>query len=161
MRLVAVLGYSPRRYEGLHAICAQRLRYAEGIAADEDTVLLSGWARHQDAAGEVELMREAWDGPDVTLLDDTKAHNTKENARGVAEAARSIGASEVVVVTSSWHAFRARTLVKAALRRSDVPVRSEAPAGRPTVTLLARELACLAALPVQLMQLRGQRDRAA
>lgn len=106
-------------------------------------------------------MREAWGGPDVTLLDDTKAHNTKENARGVAETARSIGASEVVVVTSSWHAFRARTLVKGALWRSDVPVRSESPTGRPPVTLLVRELVCLAALPVQLVRLRRSEARKA
>lgn len=160
MRLVAVLGYSARRNEGgLHAICAQRLRHAEGIAGAGDTVLLSGWARHQDAAGEVELMREAWSGPDVTLLSDTRARNTKDNARGVAEAAQSMGATQVVVVTSSWHAFRARTLVRTALRDSGVEVRSSSPAGRAPPTLQARELACLVALPVQLLQSRRERGR--
>ena len=155
MRLVAVLGYSGRRTVGLHAICAQRLAYAERIAGDADAVLLSGWARRQDAAGEVELMREAWDGPDVELLSDTKARNTKENALGVASAARSVGASEVVVVTSSWHAFRARTLVRAALPEANVSVESSSPPGRPPMTLLARELACLVVLPVELIRLRA------
>jgi uncharacterized SAM-binding protein YcdF (DUF218 family) len=155
MRLVAVLGYSGRRTVGLHAICAERLSCAEGLAGDADAVLLSGWARRQDAAGEVELMREAWEGPDVTLLSDTKARNTKENALGVASAAQSLGAGEVVVVTSSWHAFRARALVRAALQDSSVRVESSSPPGRPPVTLLARELACLVALPVELIRLRG------
>ena len=153
MRLVAVLGYSGRRTVGLHAICAQRLAYAERVSGDADAVLLSGWARRQDAAGEVELMREAWDGPDVELLSDTKARNTKENALGVASAARSLGASEVVVVTSSWHAFRARTLVRAAL--PEAKVESSSPPGRPPMTLLARELACLVVLPVELIRLRA------
>jgi uncharacterized SAM-binding protein YcdF (DUF218 family) len=158
MRLVAVLGYSGRRPDGLHAICAERLRYAEGIAAD--AVLLSGWARRQDAAGEVELMREAWNGGEVPLLTDTKARNTRENALGVAENARRLPADEVVVVTSSWHAFRARTLVRAALHEPGVSVRSSSPSGRRPLKLLARELVCLAALPVDLIRLRGQTRKA-
>jgi uncharacterized SAM-binding protein YcdF (DUF218 family) len=160
MRLVAVLGYSGRRAHGLHPICADRLSHAEGIAGETDAVLLSGWARHADATGEVELMRAAWQGPVARLLSDTKARNTKENALGVAAAARRLGASEVVVVTSGWHALRARTLVRAALRDSGVEVRSSSPAGRAPATLQARELACLAALPVQLLQVRGKQDPA-
>jgi len=154
VRLVAVLGYSPRRWQGLHAICAERLSYAEGIAGETDAVLISGWARHQDAAGEVELMLQAWKGEDATLLSDTKARNTRENALGVAAAARRLDAREVVVVTSSWHAFRARTLVRAALREPGVSVQSASPSGRPPVTLLARELVCLVVLPVELIRLR-------
>ena len=150
-----MLGYSGRRSDGLDPVCAERLSYAESIADDADAVLLSGWARRQDAAGEVELMRQAWQGPDATLLFDTKARNTRENALGVATAARSLGASQVVVVTSSWHAFRARSLVRAALRMSNVSVESSSPAGRPPLTLLARELVCLAALPVELIRLRA------
>ncbi len=158
MRLVAVLGYSGRWTDGLHAICAERLRHAEGVATD--AVLLSGWARRQDAAGEVELMRKAWSGGDVPLLTDTKARNTRENALGVAETARRLAADEVVVVTSGWHAFRARTLVRAALRKPSVSVRSSSPSGRPPLTLLARELVCLVALPVDLIRLRAQTQKA-
>jgi len=159
VRLVAVLGYSARRPDGLHAICAERLSYAESVAGDADAVLLSGWARDQDAAGEVELMRRAWNGPNVRLLSDTHARNTGENALGIAAVARRLDAREVVVVTSSWHAFRARTLVRAALHDSGVTVRSSSPSTRPPVTLLARELACLAALPAQLLRLRRSEAR--
>ena len=102
MRLVAVLGYSGRRKRELHAICEARVRHAETLEAD--AVLLSG---------EAELMQGAWRGGDVVL--DTRARNTRENARGVAEAARRLEADEVVVVTSAWHAFRARALVRAAI----------------------------------------------
>jgi uncharacterized SAM-binding protein YcdF (DUF218 family) len=156
-RLVAVLGYSARRSGGLHAVCEARLREAERLAVSGDTVLLSGWAR-RDGAGEAELMREAWAGADVRLIADTTARNTRENARRVAEAARSLGADEVVVVTSRWHAFRARTLVRAALRgERRVRVRTSSPPDRPPATLVARELVCVVALPLQLVALRSGR----
>jgi hypothetical protein len=136
MRLVAVLGYSGRPRRELHAICEARVRHAETLEAD--AVLLSG---------EAELMQGAWRGGEVVL--DTRARNTRENARGVAEAARRLEADEVVVVTSAWHAFRARTLVRAAIGDPAVRVTSSSPPGPRPVRLLARELACLAALPLQ------------
>lgn len=142
MRLVAVLGYSRRRSDGMHDVCAERLRHAESL--DADAVLLSG---------EAELMQPSWNGGQVQLLSDGAARNTRQNAAGIADAARRLGADEVVVVTSRWHAFRARTLVRAALPR--VPVTSSSPPGRPPPALLARELACLAVLPYQLLRLRG------
>jgi len=80
VRLVAVLGYSARRSDGLHALCAARLRHAEQLAASGDTVLLSGWARRRNGAGEAELMRTAWNGADVRLISDGTARNTRENA---------------------------------------------------------------------------------
>jgi uncharacterized SAM-binding protein YcdF (DUF218 family) len=141
VRLVAVLGYSSRRADGLHDICAQRLRHAEGLEAH--AVLLSG---------EAELMRPAWKGPDVQFVTDGAARNTRENAAGVAEAARRLGADEVVLVTSRWHAFRARTLVRSLL--PGVRVSSSSPPGRAPLTLLAREAACLTLLPYQLLRLR-------
>ena len=107
VRLGAVLGYLARRSDGLHAVCAARLQRAEQLAADADTVLLSGWARRRNGAGEAELMRSAWKGTDVRLISDATARNTRENAARVAETARRLGASEIVVVTSRWHAFRA------------------------------------------------------
>jgi hypothetical protein len=141
VRLVAVLGYSPRRASGLHDICAQRLRHAESLHAD--AVLLSG---------EAELMRPAWRGPEVQFVSDGAARNTRENAVGVAEAARRLGADEVVVVTSRWHAFRARSLVRSLL--PGVRVSSSSPSGRGPLALLAREAACVALLPYQLLRLR-------
>ena len=154
MRLVAVLGYSGRRHHGLHDVCVERLRHAEELAADGDTVLLSGWAPHRSGTGEAELMRDAWSGPEVALVSDSTARNTRENAAEVAETARRLGADEVVVVTSRWHAPRARTLVRAALREPGVTVQSSSPPGSKPVTLLARELVCLAALPYHLLRLR-------
>jgi hypothetical protein len=152
-RLVAVLGYSARRSDGLHAVCAARLRHAEQLAAGNDTVLLSGWARRRNGAGEAELMQTACNGAEVALIADTTARNTRENAARVAETARRLGATEIVVVTSRWHAFRARTLVNANLREPTISVKASSPADRALV-LVARELACLAALPFQLVRLR-------
>src|SRR5689334_3639347 len=115
MRLVAVLGYSSRRVSGLHPVAAARVSHAERIVRDDDdTVLLSGWGRSGDTA-EGELMRAAWQRPDVRVVVDATARNTRENAVAVAEAFRRLGADEVVLVTSGWHAFRARALVRAAL----------------------------------------------
>lgn len=146
MRLVAVLGYSGRRKEELHAVCEARVRHAETLEAD--AVLLSG---------EAELMHGAWRGRRVEL--DPRARNTRENARGVADAARRLGANEVVVVTSGWHAFRARTLVRAALADPAVEVTSSSPPGPRPVRLLAREVACLAVLPLQLLAMQRADER--
>jgi hypothetical protein len=158
VRLVAVLGYSGRRSAGLHSVCAERLRHAEQL--DADAVLLSGWARRRNGTGEAELMRVGWKGADVQLVTDATARNTVGNAAGVAETVRRLAANEVVVVTSRWHAFRARTLVRAALREPDVSVQTSSPPGGPPVTLLVRELICLAALPYHLLRLRARRGAA-
>jgi uncharacterized SAM-binding protein YcdF (DUF218 family) len=157
-RLVAVLGYAGRRHHGLHDLCAERLRHAEQLAGEGDTVLLSGWARHRNGTGEAELMRAAWTGPEVTLVSDSTARSTSENAAEVAETARRLGADEVVVDTSRWHAPRARTLVRAALREPSVSVQSSSPPGRRPAVLLARELVCLAALPYHLVRVRARRS---
>jgi len=154
VRLVAVLGYSAGRSDGLHVLCAARLRHAEQVAAAGDTVLLSGWARRRKGAGEADLMRTAWNGADVRLISDGTARNTRENAAGVAETARRLDANEIVVVTSRWHAFRARTLVRAVLREPGVLVQASSPAARAPALLVARELVCLAALPYHLLRLR-------
>ena len=151
-RLVAVLGYSGRRHHGLHDLCAERLRHAEQLAGEGDTVLLSGWARRRNGTGEAELMRAAWTGPEVTLVSDSTARSTSENAVEVAETARRLGADEVVVVTSRWHAPRARALVRAALPK--VSVQTSSPVGRRPVTLVVREIVCLAALPYHLARIR-------
>jgi DUF218 domain len=157
MRLVAVLGYSGRRSDGLHGVCAERLRHAERLGPDADAILLSGWARRTNGAGEAELMQAAWNGADVPIVADTTARNTRQNAVGVAEAVSRLGANEVVVVTSRWHAFRARTLVRAAVREPSVSVSTSSPPGRRPVALLARELVCLAALPYHVIRLRARR----
>jgi len=151
-RLVAVLGYSDRKTHGLHPICIERLRHAETLVARTDVVLLSGWGRRQSATPEAELMRSAWQGPEVRLITDETARNTRQNAWSVATTAHRLAATEVTVVTSWWHAFRARTLIRAAL--PDASIRSSSPRGRAPLTLLARELICLVAVPYQARRLR-------
>jgi uncharacterized SAM-binding protein YcdF (DUF218 family) len=154
VHLVAVLGYSGRRGDALHDVCAKRLRQAEELVDDADAVLLSGWGRRRNGAGEAELMRAAWNGGDVPLLVDDKPRSTVENAVGVATTARRLDATEVTVVTSRWHAFRAGALVRAAL--PGVAVRTSSPPGGPPVLLLAREAVCLLAFPYHLLRLRLQ-----
>jgi uncharacterized SAM-binding protein YcdF (DUF218 family) len=87
-------------------------------------------------------MRAAWHGPDVPLIADGDARTTAGNVRAVARTVRELDADEVVVVTSSWHARRARLLARAVL---DPAVRLEVVTAARTRPphLIARELACL------------------
>lgn len=156
-RLVAVFGYSARGVEDLHPLCLIRLRHAEQLADGAEAVVLSGWSRHGTGFGEAELMRDAWQGPDVRLICDTTARNTMQNAAGIAAVARDLGADEVVVVTSRWHAPRAGALVRAALGDADVVVSTSSPRGPQPPWLLARELVCVAGLPYQRRRVRPSR----
>ncbi len=156
-RLVAVFGYSARRVDGLHPLGVLRLRHAEQFANGAEAVVLSGWSRHGTRIGEAELMRDAWQGPDVPLICDTTARNTMQNASGVAAFARKLSVDEVIVVTSQWHAPRATALVRAALGDADISVHASSPRGSRHPRLLARELVCLAALPYQRRRVRPSR----
>jgi len=157
MHLIAVLGYSSRGDRRLHELCSERLRHAEQLVGDADVVLLSGWGRRRGGTSEAELMRRAWHGSDTRTIQDATARSTVGNAVSVASTARRVGATEVTVVTSRWHAFRARTLVRAALPRTSV--RSSSPVGSRPPSLVARELLCLLVLPYQLMRVRLRGDR--
>ena len=143
-RVVAVVGYSRRRDTELHPLCADRLRHAQRLAADARAVILSG-------CPEAELMQAAWEGPDVPLICDTAARTTAGNAVNVAARACELGADRLVVVTSSWHTRRVRLLMRAALRGSGIAISVEAANGPRPKLLVARELACLALLPVQVI----------
>jgi len=153
MRLVAVLGFSRSGDDSLHPICAERLAHAEGIATGACAVVLSGWARSHAPAGEAELMQAAWSRDDVPVVLDHSAQTTAGNAAAVAGLARSLGAAELVVVTSRWHARRARVLVRAALRGSGIRVLVSSPKGRPAPLLALRELVCTTAVPLQARRL--------
>jgi uncharacterized SAM-binding protein YcdF (DUF218 family) len=159
VRVVAVLGYSGRRSDVLDPICALRLRRAEQLAAGARAVVLSGWARRPSGRSEAELMRAAWRGPEMPLLCDTTARSTVENAVAVAAASRELGVDEVIVVTSDWHELRARVLVRAALRGSGIALRTSPTPGLLRATVLVRELACLVALPVQVLLVLRLRRR--
>ena len=146
-RVVGVLGYSRRPTGELHPICADRLAHAQRLAEGARAVVLSG-------CSEAELMRSAWTGPDVTLVCDARARTTAQNAANVASAARELGAKELVVVTSHWHGTRARILIGAALRGSEIRLSVETARGSRPRLLLLRELACLALLPLQIARVR-------
>ena len=155
MRLVAVLGYSGRRGSSLHPVCAERLAHAERLCCAEDAIVLSGWARKGAASGEAELMHAAWQGPEARIVLDTGARNTAENVTAVARIARELGAGEVVLVTSRWHARRASLLARAVLRGTGIDVSTSSPADTPTIRQRVREAAALAWAPVQAARLES------
>lgn len=149
-RVIAVLGYSGRDTSRLHPICAARLARAQELAADGQTVILSGWARRNGGTSEAELMREAWRVSGAALHSDRTARSTAGNAANVVAAARKLGANELVVVTSRWHRVRTRILFRDALRGQDVRLWVEGAPGPRPPTVLARELVCLACVPILL-----------
>ncbi len=153
-RVVAVLGYSGRNAARLHPVCASRLARAHELAGDADAVVLSGWARHPSGTSEADLMRAAWPANGTRIVCDRTAASTGENAANVVAAAEELRAGELVVVTSGWHRRRTRVLFRAALRDRPVQLSVEGASGRPSAAILARELVCLAFLPVQLRRLR-------
>ena len=155
VRVVAVLGYSASGDTTLHPICARRLVHAERIADGASAVVLSGWARRHAPAGEAELMREAWHRNDIPVVLDTTSRTTADNAAAVARIARGLGADQLDVVTSSWHAARAGSLVRAALHGSGIRVTVSSPREPRRTRFALRELACRALLPYQRQRLRS------
>lgn len=153
-RLIAVLGYSAGTGTELHPVCAARLARAAELSTDEDVVVLSGWARSGDAEPEAALMAAAWSGAAREVVVDPVARTTVENAHNTVNDVLRVGAREVLVVTSSWHAPRARIAFRWLLRFTGVKVRSASPPGRSLAAVL-RELPLWALLPLQL----GRADR--
>lgn len=147
-RLVAVLGYSDGSTDALHPVCAARIARAAEEAGPDDTVLFSGWARGASAAAEADLMVESWEGPARARLVDRSARTTLGNALGIARAVRRVGADEVVLVTSAWHAHRAATLVRAALAGSGARLRVVVTDDPVTPRHGAREAAAWLLVPV-------------
>ncbi len=152
-RVVAVLGYSGRNASRLDPICASRLARAHELAHDADAVVLSGWARHPAGTSEADLMRAAWPVNGARIVCDTTAASTVENATNVVAAADD----------SRRGARRCHLGVAPPAHASPVPGGSSRPSGaasvegasgRPSAAILARELVCLAFLPVQLRRLR-------
>ena len=106
-------------------------------------------------------MREAWTRDDVTVILDTTARTTADNAAAIAEIARRLDVAEVVAVTSPWHAPRARALLRAALAGSGIAVSVSSPRGDREPLLALRELACAPLLPFQAHRLRRGAERVA
>jgi len=154
-RLVAVLGYSSGSIDGvLHPVCAARLALAAREAGPADAVLFSGWRRRRTSASEAELMARNWSGRAQRLLVDSAARTTYGNVLAAAAAARSLAASEVVLVTSGWHGRRASTLLRAAhAGRVFLAATDE----RGTTGARVRELACWLLVPLQVALARHKR----
>lgn len=146
-RLVVVLGYSDGRGEGMHEICAARLRRAERETGANDVVLLSGWARGRSAISEAELMARSWNADRGRLVIDDSARSTLGNVVRAGALARELSVHEVVLVTSGWHGRRAAALLRAVLRGSSTTVTLAVTDERASRASRLRELACLALVP--------------
>jgi len=148
-RVVVVLGYSSGAGAELHPVCASRLARAADVATGDDVVVLSGWARVPHLAPEAELMRAAWRGSAREVVVDPDARTTVENMANALNDVLRVGAKEVVVVTSSWHAPRAKSALRWLLRHTGIRVRSVSPPGG-SRRAAARELVLWPLLPFQL-----------
>ena len=151
-RVVIVLGYSAggRGAGELHPVCAARLERAAEIATADDVVVLSGWARIPESNSEAELMSTAWRGAAREVVVDPDARTTVENMANALNDVLRVGAREAVVVTSSWHAPRAKAALRWLLRHTGVKVRSVAPPPARSWRASLRELPLWLLLPVQL-----------
>jgi len=148
-RVLVVLGYSNGGSGELHPVCAARLETASMLATDTDVVVLSGWARTRHARSEAELMADAWTTPVAELVVDPDARTTVGNAANALNDVFRVGAREVVVATSSWHARRAKAAFRWQLRYTGVKVRSASPPGS-SLRASLRELTLWPLLPFQL-----------
>lgn len=149
-RVVVVLGYSDGGRDALHPVCAARLTRAAEVATEDDVVVLSGWARVPGTRAEAELMAAAWQGRARELVVDPDARTTVGNAMNALNDIRRVGASEVVVVTSRWHAPRAKAAFRLLLRGSGVDVVAASPPEPRDARAVLRELPLWALLPAQL-----------
>jgi uncharacterized SAM-binding protein YcdF (DUF218 family) len=153
-RVVAVLGFSGRGAEGLHPVCAARVDRAAELARADDVVVLSGWARARGATSEAQLMSRAWSGAPARMVLDDGARHTAENAAHAAQVARALGAREVVVVTSRWHAPRAALIFRWFLRGSGARVVVATARGPLAPGPVAREVAVWPLVAAQIARTR-------
>jgi uncharacterized SAM-binding protein YcdF (DUF218 family) len=147
--VIAVLGYSDGKLPGLHPVCLARLAHAAELSTADDVVVLSGWARGEGHESEAELMAAAWSGSAAEVVVDPVARTTVENAHNALNDVYRVGAGEIVVVTSSWHAPRAWAAFRWFLRFTGIRVRAASPPGRSLGGSL-RELPLWLLLPFQL-----------
>lgn len=158
LRVVVVLGYSDGGRGELHPVGAARLARAAEVATGDDVVVLSGWARVPETRSEAELMAAAWRGRSCELVVDPDARTTVGNATNALNDIRRVGAREVVVVTSRWHAPRARAAFRLLLLGRHIRVRAAFPAESRNVRASLREVPLWGLLPAQLWQARKPRE---
>ena len=157
-RVVLVLGYSDAGQGELHRVCAARLARAVEVATADDVVVLSGWARVAHTRSEAELMRAAWRGQASEVVVDPDARTTVDNVANALDDIARTQAREVLVVTSSWHAPRAKAALRWLLRSTGIHVRAVTPPER-SVRAALLELPLWVLLPFQLW-LAGRTRRA-
>jgi len=157
-RSVLVLGYSDAGEGELHRVCAARLARAVEVATADDVVVLSGWARVAHTRSEAELMRAAWRGQASEVVVDPDARTTVDNVANALDDIARTQAREVLVVTSSWHAPRAKAALRWLLRSTGIHVRAVTPPER-SVRAALLELPLWVLLPFQLW-LAGRTRRA-
>jgi uncharacterized SAM-binding protein YcdF (DUF218 family) len=158
-RVIVVLGYSDGGRDALHPIGAARLARAAEIATPHDVVVLSGWARVPGTRSEAELMAAAWTGRARELVVDPDARTTVGNAVNALNDISRVGAREVVVVTSRWHAPRTKAAFRLLLRGRHIPVRAAFPSEAPNARASLREVPLWGLLPAQLWHTRGSRGK--
>jgi uncharacterized SAM-binding protein YcdF (DUF218 family) len=157
VRVIVVLGYSVAGTDSLHPVCAARLALAAELSTDDDTVVLSGWSRVPGRQTEADLMAAAWSGAAREVVLDPVARSTAENAANAVDDVLRVGAERVIVVTSRWHASRAKAAFRWVLRRRGVRVEVVTPEERGTLRNRARELGLWPLLPWQLARTPGPR----
>ncbi len=153
-RVIVVLGYSDGGRGELHPVGAARLTRAAEIATADDVVVLSGWARVPGTRSEAELMAAAWAGEARELVVDPDARTTVGNAVNALNDISRVGAREVLVVTSRWHAPRAKAAFRLLLRGRHVRVRAAFPAESRNARASLREVPLWGLLPAQLWHAR-------
>ena len=149
-----MLGYADGGRGELHPIGAARLARAAEISTTTDVVVLSGWARVRGTRSEAELMAAAWTGTARELVVDPDARTTVGNAANALNDVVRVGAREVVVVTSRWHAARATAAFRLVLRGNDVRVTAAFPPEPRNLRAALRELPLWALLPAQVWAAR-------
>jgi uncharacterized SAM-binding protein YcdF (DUF218 family) len=154
-RVVVVLGYSDGGRGELHPACAARLARAAELTTGDDVVVLSGWARVPGTRSEAELMAEAWAGKAREVVVDPVAQTTVGNAANALDDVRRVGAREVVVVTSRWHAPRAAAAFRLIVRGTGARVATAFPDEPRNLRASLRELPLWLLLPFQVRAARG------
>ncbi len=157
--MIVVLGYSDGGRDELHPIGAARLTRAAEISTAADVVVLSGWARVAGTQPEAQLMAAAWAGSAAEVVVDPDARTTVGNAFNALNDIQRVGAREIVVVTSRWHAPRAKAAFRLLLWRRSVRVRATFPPEPANLGAMLRELPLWLLLPAQLWHARKLRPR--
>ena len=153
-RVVVVLGYSDGGRDELHPVCAARLaRAAEISDRRRRRRALRLGARAGDALGGGADGAPPGAGGAREVVVDPDARTTVGNAANALDDVRRVGAREVVVVTSRWHAPRASG-VPLLLRGSGVRVTAAFPPEPRTSRASLRELPLWPLLPAQLASRR-------